>query len=82
MTALNNVKVSGSCFYKFMKNHCADVHKHFQVDTDGAAVPNSHTGRPLEQRIANQLFARRCAQALACIILLRIGRIHSGAFFI
>ena len=33
-----------------------------------------------EQRVALQLFARRCAQALACIIHLRIGRIHSGAF--
>ena len=28
----------------------------------------------------SRLFARRCAQALACIIHLRIGRIHSGAF--
>ena len=36
----------------------------------------------IEQRVALQLFARRCAQALACIILLRIGRIHSGAFFV
>jgi hypothetical protein len=34
----------------------------------------------LEQRVALQLFARRCAQALACIIRLRIVRIHSGAF--
>ena len=30
----------------------------------------------------SRLFARRCAQALACIIHLRIGRIHSGAFYI
>ena len=30
--------------------------------------------------ITKSYFARRCAQALACIIHLRIGRIHSGAF--
>ena len=30
--------------------------------------------------ITKSCFARRCAQALAYIILLRIGRIHSGAF--
>ena len=34
-----------------------------------------------EQRVASQLFARWCVQALACIILLRISRILAERFY-
>ena len=34
-----------------------------------------------EQRVASQLFARGCVQALACIILLRISRILAERFY-